>query len=214
MDGIGTGPTRRRLQRLAVGIAAGLALVLGATACSDDDPPGRDMGGMQGMHGSASPGAVQDHVEADVTFATDMIPHHAQALAMVDMAEGREVSGDFAALTSAIEEAQTPEIEQMSGWLEEWGEPVPDTDGHMHGQGMAGMQGMMSPERLDRLETSSRSRFERMWLRMMIAHHQGAIDMARTEVDEGEYPPAVALARSIIASQTAEIATMREMLRS
>jgi uncharacterized protein (DUF305 family) len=49
---------------------------------------------------------------------------------------------------------------------------------------------------------------------MMIPHHQGAVEMARTEVEEGEYPPAVGLARSIMASQTAEIATMREMLGS
>jgi uncharacterized protein (DUF305 family) len=80
--------------------------------------------------------------------------------------------------------------------------------------GMSGMGGMMSQQDLDRLEGASRSAFERMWLRMMIVHHEGAVEMARTEVEEGEYPPAVELARSIIASQTAEIATMRGMLRS
>jgi uncharacterized protein (DUF305 family) len=197
--------------------AAGLALVLGAAGCGGDDPARRDMPGMQGMHegGSASgegDAARQAHNDADVTFATDMIPHHAQALMMVNMTEGRDLSPDFAALTAAIRAAQAPEIDLMAGWLEDWGEPVPETDGHMSGGGMAGMGGMAGRDDLDRLRGASRSAFEQMWLRMMIVHHEGAVEMARTEVEAGEYPPTVALARSIAESQTAEIATMRDML--
>ncbi len=212
---------------------AGLVMVLGLVAsgvvsgCSDDDSAGSDLQGMRGMHsGSPTTGSSADsqaHNDADVSFATDMIPHHAQALLMVDMTEGRQRSADFAALTEQIRAAQTPEIEEMTGWLEDWGEPVPDSTGRMTGgmggvDGMDGMDGMgggmMSQDDLDRLEGASRPAFERMWLRMMIAHHEGAVAMSRTEVAEGEYPPAVGLARSIIESQTAEIATMREMLRS
>ncbi len=206
---------------------AGLVMVLGLVAsgvvsgCSDDDSAGRDMQGMQRMHsGSPTAGSSADsqaHNDADVSFATDMIPHHAQALLMVDMTEGRQPSADFAALTEQIRAAQTPEIEEMTGWLEDWGEPVPDSTGRMTGGmgSMGGMgSGMMSRDDLDRLEGASRPAFEQMWLRMMIAHHEGAVAMSRTEVADGEYGPAVALARSIIESQNAEIATMREMLRS
>ena len=51
-----------------------------------------------------------------------------------------------------------------------------------------------------------------MWLRMMIVHHEGAIEMSEVEQDEGEYGPALELADRIIDSQSAEIELMEEML--
>ena len=149
------------------------------------------------------------HDDADVAFATEMIPHHEQALQMVAMTEGRELSPDFEHLTGHIHDAQLPEIETMTGWLEDWDEPVPT--GHQHHQGMD-MSGMMSDDDLADLGAAGRSAFERMWLTMMIAHHEGAIEMSRTELDEGSYGPALDLARSIIDSQSREIDEMREML--
>jgi uncharacterized protein (DUF305 family) len=165
-----------------------------------------------------------EHNEADVEFATDMIPHHAQALRMAAMAEARADSAELRSLAADIEDAQGPEIDLMAGWLESWGEEVPDTDtGHMgtdHGamgdnmDDLDGMPGMMSDEELDALGEASGSPFDAMWLRMMIEHHEGAIEMARTEQDEGKNPDAVALAEDIEATQTAEIATMEDMLDS
>ena len=184
------------------------AAVLGACS-SDDDPAG---------------GA---HNDADVQFATEMIPHHAQALDMVEMAEGRGASAEFEQLLGDIEAAQGPEIEQMAGWLEEWGEEVPPTDSAMpmgHGDGhdmgdmgdmgdVEAMPGMMSQDDLDRLDQARAGAFEQMWLTMMIEHHEGAIDMSRTEVDDGQSPDAVALAEDIVESQTAEIDLMQDLLR-
>lgn len=166
-----------------------------------------------------------EHNEADVEFATDMIPHHVQALRMADMAEARADSEELRSLAADIEDAQGPEIDLMAGWLESWGEEVPDTDaGHMgmdHGamgdnmDDLDGdMPGMMSDEELDALGKASGSPFDAMWLRMMIEHHEGAIEMARTEQDEGQNPDAIALAEDIEATQTAEIATMEDMLDS
>ena len=54
--------------------------------------------------------------------------------------------------------------------------------------------------------------FETMWMRMMIEHHEGAIEMARTEQDDGVFPAAIDLAESIETSQTAEIELMEELI--
>jgi uncharacterized protein (DUF305 family) len=202
---------RRNIRIAAVLVAATTTL----TACvnintGSDEPAAGD-----------SATTSSEHNEADVEFATDMIPHHAQAVRMADMAEARAGSAELRSLAADIEDAQGPEIELMAGWLESWGEEVPDTDaGHMgmdHDNmgGLDGdMPGMMSDEQLDALGEASGSPFDAMWLRMMIEHHEGAIEMARTEQAEGQNPDAIALAEDIEAAQTAEIATMEDMLGS
>lgn len=200
--------TRTRTAALALGLAAPFLLV----ACGGDDDAASDIP------------ADADFNAADVAFATDMIPHHAQALVMVDMADGRDLTPETAALMQEIEDAQGPEIEQMSSWLAAWDQPVPDTSGMSMGDmdhgdmdhgsmdGMEDMAGMMSAEDLDELDAATGSAFERMWLEMMIEHHEGAIEMAEVEVAEGEYADAVALAGEIISAQQAEIAEMESLL--
>ena len=191
----------KRRHLLATGLVA-TALLL--TACSGDGDPAP-------TSGSAS------FNDADVEFATQMIPHHAQALHMVEMTERRDLDPDFAALTQAISDAQTPEIELMAGWLEDWDQEVPETngmghmDGGMHGSDGMG-SGMMSDADLEGLERSRDDAFEDMWLAMMIEHHEGAIAMAETEIDEGESADAIRLAVSIRDSQRAEIQVMEQML--
>ncbi|CAB4752928.1 unannotated protein [freshwater metagenome] len=200
---------------------AALALALGApvllTACGGDDDTGT----------AADIPADAGFNQADVDFASQMIPHHAQALVMVDMAEGRDISPETADLMERIEAAQAPEIEQMTGWLEDWDQPVPDL-GDMSGMGsgdmsdmdhsdmdmdnMDDMTGMMSAEDMADLEAAQGSAFEQMWLSMMIEHHEGAVEMAEVEVAEGEYDEAVALAEEIIEAQEAEIAEMEALL--
>lgn len=193
---------RTRFAALALALLGSTALV----ACGDDSEPV-----------TAVPEGA-DHNAADIRFATEMIPHHAQALHMVDMAEGRELTREAEQLMADIEAAQTPEIEQMSGWLEEWDQPVPDTSGmgpmggDMDMDHMGDMVGAMSEEALAELEGAEGTVFERMWLQMMIEHHEGAIEMAEVELDEGEHAGAMDLARSIIESQRAEIELMESML--
>ena len=189
------------LLRRALPALTALLLLL-AAGCGDGDGDG-----------DASAGDGEEHTSADVAFAQAMIPHHEQALQMVAMTEGRDLSPDFAHLTEHVHDAQQPEIETMSGWLEEWGEDVPGLHAHHHGmEGMKGMAGMMTEDDLAALDAAGRSGFERMWLQMMIEHHEGAVEMARTEIAEGEYGPAVDLAESIVESQTHEIDEMRAML--
>lgn len=184
--------------------AALMATVLTMTGCSSSEP---------------------DHNQADVGFASDMIPHHAQAIAMADMTIGQPgVSRELETMAERIRQAQTHEINLMAGWLRGWGEDVPQTgygrgDAHDHAEGMkmmhedmAGMPGMMGADEMRRLGRAHGVEFEQMWLAMMIEHHEGAIEMSRREQEHGRSEAAVALAVDVAAAQRAEIETMRTML--
>lgn len=162
------------------------------------------------------------HNDADVSFAQAMIPHHAEAVVMAKMAKSRAGDPKVKALASDIEAAQQPEISTMSAWLKSWDEKVPSTDssmgdigGHdMGSMGSSDMPGMMTSHQMTRLGRASGTSFDRMWLRMMIQHHVGAIEMAKSEQDDGQSADAIDLAQKIEAAQTAEISTMKAMLGS
>jgi uncharacterized protein (DUF305 family) len=170
-----------------------------------------------------------EHSDQDVAFATDMIQHHAQALSMVDLTLERPLAPDVAALAEQVRDAQAPEIELMSDWLVDWDEEVPATmrdhsnAGHgdhsaaeaLEGMGQDGssdMPGMLTADQLAELEDAGDGEFEDLWLELMIAHHEGAVQMAEQQAAEGTYRPAVELAEDVVASQTAEIEQMRELL--
>jgi uncharacterized protein (DUF305 family) len=211
--------------KLAVAFTAG-TLLLTLAACGDDGDT-QDADATQ----TATNGDVFN--DADLDFATAMIPHHAQALAMVDMTRGRELSPQVQRLTEDIQAAQVAEIERMVDWLTGWDQPVPETmRDHANAEdpdGMGGhdmddpdgddrtgsaMPGMMSDEELADLGAAHGREFEDMWLAMMIEHHEGAIEMAKDEQADGVYRPALDLAKSIATSQQAEIDQMRELLAS
>ncbi|MPY92638.1 MAG: DUF305 domain-containing protein [Acidimicrobiia bacterium] len=155
---------------------------------------------------------VAEHNDADVAFAEGMIPHHAQAVEMAEMAVDVSLNDQVIGLAQRIQAAQQPEIDEMTGWLEAWGEPVEASSGGGHGAhgGSGGaMAGMMSEEGMAQLGAMDGAAFDRMWLDMMIRHHEGAIEMAKTHQAEGEYPNALMLGEEIITAQEAEITEMR-----
>ena len=207
--------TRSKRVRRAVGaLGLGLALTLTATACGDSD-----------SNDSASQPSATKHNKADVAFATDMIQHHAQALSMVDMTVDRTLDPEVQALAEAIREAQGPEIETMTDWLTDWDEKIPETmrDHTNAGQDMGDMSesmegmddsmpGMMSAADMKALEEASDAEFQDMWLEMMTEHHEGAVEMAKTEQKDGQYKPAIKLAGDIVIAQEAEIEKMKSML--
>lgn len=204
---------RKKPLAVAALVVAG-ALTL--AACGGDNDATSGMNGM-GSFSSASPSssgdATADFNDGDVTFATEMIPHHRQAVEMAELAEPRAQSGEVKDLAMRIMNAQDPEIQAMSGWLTEWGKPVPsDTSSDMGGMDMSGtnpMPGMMSDDDMDQLMNASGVDFDRMFLTMMIEHHQGAIEMAKTEQSDGMNADAIALAEQIESAQTAEITTIQ-----
>lgn len=214
--------------RRAAALAATVAAVLVLAACGGEDGTstghgGHDGGAKPGASASASASAKeekQQHNAADVAFAQGMIPHHRQAVTMADLAATRAGSSKVKELAKKIEKAQAPEIETMSGWLRKWGEDVPSEAAHRgtgqghgsgHGPGHT-MPGMMSAEDMAELEGATGEKFDKAFLTMMIAHHEGAVEMAGTELKEGGHQPALDLADDIIAAQNAEITAMRKML--
>ena len=199
----------------AAALAAAI-LMFSLAACGEGEPVGEAQ-----ARQTASNGDVYN--DADIDFATGMIPHHAQALAMVDMTRGRELSPEVSELTEEIRSAQGPEIEQMVDWLTAWDKPVPETmrdHANAEDHGMSGhdmgddkdMPGMMSDKEMDELESMKGDSFETMWLEMMIEHHEGTIGMAKDEQEDGVFEPARKLAASIETSQQAEIDQMKGLL--
>ncbi|MDQ3664738.1 MAG: DUF305 domain-containing protein [Actinomycetota bacterium] len=152
-----------------------------------------------------------EHNDADVNFAQDMIPHHAQAVEMSDLLLAKDgVDPDVADLAEQIKASQGPEIETMSGWLEDWEEDVPSTDMDMGDMGQ--MDGMMSPDEMRELEDAAPADASRLFLEQMTEHHEGAIEMAGLEVEDGSSPEAIELAESIVESQQAEVERMDDLL--
>jgi uncharacterized protein (DUF305 family) len=163
---------------------------------------------------SATGTGAQQHNQADIAFLQAMIPHHAQAIAMAQLAPSRAAASKVKTLASRIQAEQNPEIQQMSGLLRSWGAPVPATT-----EGMTGMQpehpqmpGMMSNAQMQQLTASTGAGFDRMFLQMMISHHRGAVTMSQTELAQGRNPTARQLARQIITGQQAEISEMQTLL--
>ncbi|MEV4090787.1 DUF305 domain-containing protein [Streptosporangium saharense] len=149
---------------------------------------------------------VAYHNDEDVMFAQMMIPHHRQAVEMAKLAEGRAGS-QVKELAGKIEAAQEPEIRTMSGWLTAWGAQASGE------HGMPGMPGMMSDQDMEELRGLSGAAFDRAFLTLMVQHHEGAVAMAKREQAGGAYEPARRMAADIVTSQSAEIATMRRLLR-
>ncbi|MEU1779328.1 DUF305 domain-containing protein [Streptomyces abikoensis] len=181
-------------------------------------------GGGGGKGGGASSGAATatvsasgsapsgQHNQADVHFAQEMIPHHRQAIDMADLAARQAASDDVKALAEKIKKAQGPEIETMTAWLKSWGKPVPQGEAGTQRGGPTAQPGMAGGQEMANLRNASGAGFDKMFLAVMIAHHQGAVAMANSEKKDGLYGPAKQLADSIISSQNAEIAQMRGML--
>lgn len=157
-----------------------------------------------------SPAGAPSHPAADVTFTRQMIPHHDQALAMAKLVPSRSTDPEVVDLARRIEKAQDPEITQLRGWLSTWDAPSPSS---MPGMNHEPMPGMMPAGDLAKLEAAKGPEFDKMWLDMMIRHHRGAVDMARTELDKGSDSGAKALARKIVDAQQAEITEMQGLLR-
>jgi len=204
---------RHHLWKTAAPTALIVVGSLALAACGDD----AGSGSMPGMdHGAGSAGRTTstapagDFNDADVTFATQMIPHHQQAVQMANMAGYTATTPEVKKLAMAIKSAQDPEIKTLTGWLTSWGKPVPTPSHGDHSSHE--MPGMMTEDELSDLGNAEGAMFDRRWTQMMIEHHKGAITMAKTEQTSGKNAAAVALAQKIETDQNREIATMQRLL--
>ena len=153
----------------------------------------------------------------DVAFATNMIPHHQQAVELSALVPDRSTNTELIALANQISAAQQPEINVMKVFLVQWtegtGNPTSSDSGHAgHGSTMRTMQGMVDAATMAKLESLNGAEFDKLWLESMISHHQGAIEMAKAELANGDNVDAKSLATNIVTTQEAEIGQMKQML--
>jgi len=191
-------------------LAAAAALTIGLTlaGCSTNSTGSSD-------NSSSSTSAASAHNDQDVMFTQGMLPHHQQAIEMSDMLldKGSDVDADVVTLAEQIKAEQAPEIKTMTGWLKAWGEPTEASS--MSGMDHSSMSGgMMSDSDMDALDKASAADAGKLYLEQMVEHHTSAVDMAKTEVDKGKNSDAIALAKSIVSSQTEQITQMKDMLAS
>jgi uncharacterized protein (DUF305 family) len=152
---------------------------------------------------------------AEAGFAHDMIVHHGQAVQIAEIVRDRTQSDDVRLLAADISLTQQGQVGIMQGWLGVWGLPITGQEPAMAWMGhpMEGlMPGMATPEEITRLSQLPPDRADVLFLRLMIAHHEAAIPMARAVLKRTDEPEVRELANSIVESQKAEIKNMEAMV--
>lgn len=149
------------------------------------------------------------HNLADVVFATHMIPHHQQGADLAAMVPAHTGNPDLIKLASGITSTQESEIKMLAGMVTQWS-AQPDAD--TRGPAETAMTGMVDSATLTKLGSLNGPDFDKLWLRSMISHHQGAIDMANTEAKNGKDPDAIAMAKKMAGVQQGEVNQMVKML--
>lgn len=188
----------KRTNRIFAATAAAALAAAALTGCTINIGTGAN-----NTNGSQSnPAAYSD---ADVMFMQMMIPHHQQAVDMGTLAETRAVNAEVKDLAMQIKDEQRPEIVQMQGLLQDAG--ASETMGHhMH------MDGMLSDSEKSALEKATGAEFDRLYLEGMIAHHEGAIQMANDALAGNKNSIVKDLCDAIIASQQDQITYMKDLL--
>lgn len=151
---------------------------------------------------------------ADVAFMQGMIGHHAQALEMTDLLSSRTASEDMRKLAQRIDVSQSDEIKMMQEWLTRHGAALPDPHAH-HMAGARLMPGMLTADEMSRLAAAKGLTFDRLFLELMIKHHDGALTMVKELLatpGAGQESDIFAFASDVEADQRMEIDRMRAML--
>src|SRR5688572_19004695 len=170
------------------------------------------------------------YTSADVRFLQSMIPHHQQAIDMAALARDRTNREDVLEAAGRIDASQKDEIEFMQSWLTERNEPAaaaaadhaahaitgaPAADHAAHAGGTSGMKGMATPEQMAALAAANGTDFDRLFLELMIKHHEGAVEMVEelTEQPGSAYEPSLfEFTRDVTNDQNAEIERMNVLL--
>jgi len=185
-------------------IIAGLLVIIGLITFNRSDGNQLDDLGIPASE-STDQTAAAKYQSDDIMFAQMMIPHHEQAVEMSDLALKVSQDAEILELAQGIRDAQAPEIAQMKGWL---GSDTPSL-GMDHDMG----DGMLSDEEMTALNEATGSEFDRLFLKGMIVHHEGAILMT-TMIEDSANPEVKALGENIVSAQTAEIKIMQDLLKT
>jgi len=174
-------------------------------------------------------------IEADYCYVEGMIPHHEQALVLSEIVLAASgVSDRTRALAEYIVADQTAEIAQMRAWADAWARAIPDAADGASGHGGHGgavvntgviaqgcghgghteMKGMATPEQLAQLRSLSGTAAERRFLELMIVHHEGALEMAKTAVTQGSNAFVRSSAKHVLVEQEREVGAMTTILET
>lgn len=189
--------------------AAAVVSVLLLAGCTAPAPSGgpeiQRPGGPDGSTATATP-TSEPVSEADVEFVQSMIAHHAQAVILAGLADGRAADPELATFAQRIAQAQQAELDTMVTWLEQRGFELDP-----HGHDASTMPGGISATTMERAEDATGPAFDALFIAAMIGHHQGALEMAQTRLDAGGSSSITRLAQSIIAGQQLEIERLAEI---
>jgi uncharacterized protein (DUF305 family) len=159
--------------------------------------------------------AHTSYTRTDVQFLQDMIPHHHQAIEMAVLAAGRTNRQELLDAAGRINAAQTDEIAFMQSWLGERGEHVPEPTAHDAMHTSHKMAGMASPEQMAALAAADGTDFDRLFLQLMITHHDGAVTMVEELLERpgSAYEPTLfEFTTDVTNDQNAEIERMNALL--
>ncbi len=151
----------------------------------------------------------------DVRFVQDMIPHHHQALEMAALVAERTNRKEVIDVAGRIDASQADEIAFMQQWLRDRGQHVPDPTEHEAMHTTHKMAGMASAEQMAELAASNGAAFDRLFLKLMIPHHEGAVKMVEELLDQpgSAYDPVLfEFTSEVTNGQTAEIERMNALL--
>lgn len=217
--------TRLHAASLAFAVTAA-AVMLALTGCEPDGDRQDTGKGKDGKPAVIAPGRPGEAAEtlsaqeaakagdddspnaADRAYVAMMIEHHQQALVMTDLAPDRARSAKVRRIAERIAAAQGPEIDAMRGWQQTSGGGAAEK--HHHG-GTADMPGMATPKQLDALRAAEGAGFDALFLKLMIAHHRGAVSMATDVLGRGNNVRVEEMANDVIAQQSSEIRRMQRV---
>ena len=163
---------------------------------------------------TATPGSTS----AEAGFARDMQVHHLQGVDMAMIVRDRTEDPDLRRMAYDMATTQGHQAGQLYGWLAAWGlrqlgQPPMTWMGHAGGGMGALMPGVATPAQLAELSAASGVEAERVFLRLMIAHHRGALEMSEAVLERSEHPVVRAFARAVLLSQRSETDLMTTMLQ-
>ena len=202
--------------RITVFVAAVLAVAACTSATSQSRP-----GQLSGVEKARADSAKWPYTQADIDFMSGMIHHHAQAIEMAKLAPTNGAGSSVSILAGRVINAQNDEIHVMQQWLRDRNQPVPEPNPKGMKMVMNGvehvmpMPGMLTDAQMDTLKAARGRDFDQYFLRYMIQHHQGAVEMVKTLInsrgaalDETVFK----VASDINVDQETEIARMQKML--
>lgn len=184
--------------RAVLTVVAALVVSVGVGGCHASSAPEPTT--------SSSPGAMSAASPGDVTFLENMVVHHQQALELTVMVRGQSTDPQLVMLADQIGAQQRTQLQGCQAQLLQWEVPG---GGH---DAPADIPGMADQASMDKLRGLRGPEFDTLWLQTMIAHHRGAITMARNEIKQGQSPEAISIARSLAPLQQAEIDQMNRLL--